>query len=360
MSGPVASLNTAWFALIGVLWTGYFTLEGFDFGVGVLSLVIGRDDVDRRLARNAIGPWWDGNEVWLIVAGGATFAAFPVWYASMFSGFYLVLFIILAALIVRGVSFEFRGKRDSVRWRSGWDWALAIGSLLPAFLWGVAFTDLVHGLSLSPAGLYRGSFWGLLAPVAIIGGLASLAMFLAHGATFLSLKTAGPLAGRARQVATWLSPLAGALVVGTALWLSVGGSHGSGGLPAAVPVTLAVGCGLAFAASGVLAWAGRAGAAFGLSTLGIVAVMAAIFTALFPRVLVSSGPGPALTIWSAASAHLTLLVMTVVAAIFVPLVLVYQGWSFWVFRQRLTRPAGPAPSPAPGPAQPAATPRHRR
>src|SRR6201986_3280682 len=223
VSGPVASLNTVWFALIGVLWTGYFVLEGFDFGVGMLSLAIGRDDMDRRLARNAIGPWWDGNEVWLIVAGGATFAAFSVWYASMFSGFYLALFIVLAALIVRGVSFEFRGKRDSARWRAGWDRAMAVGSLLPAFLWGVAFTDLVHGLRMSPSGLYLGSFWGLLTPVAIVGGLASLAMFTVHGATFLSLKTAGPLAGRARRAAIWLTAPAVALVISTAAWLSAAG-----------------------------------------------------------------------------------------------------------------------------------------
>jgi len=349
VNGPVASLNTAWFALIGVLWTGYFVLEGFDFGVGMLNLAIGRDDVDRRLCRNAIGPVWDGNEVWLIVAAGATFAAFPVWYASMFSGFYLALFIVLAALIVRGVSFEFRNRRDSARWRAGWDWAMAVGSLLPAFAWGVAFTDLVHGLPLSPAGLYQGSFWGLFAPVAIVGGLASLAMFLAHGATFLALKTTGPLAERARKVATWLSPLAGALVVGTAAWLAAGGSHGPGALGGTVPIVLAAVCGLAFASAGALVLAGWDGLAFGLSALGIVAAVAAVFTALFPRVMVLSGPGPSLTIWSAASAHETLLVMTVVAAIFVPLVLAYQGWTYWVFRQRLTRPAAlPGPSFPPG------------
>ena len=354
VNGPVASLNTAWFALIGVLWTGYFVLEGFDFGVGMLSLVIGRDEVDRRLARNAIGPVWDGNEVWLIVAAGATFAAFPVWYASMFSGFYLALFIVLAALIVRGVSFEFRNRRDSARWRAGWDWAMAVGSLVPAFAWGVVFTDLVHGLRLSPSGLYQGSFWGLLAPVAIVGGLASLAMFLAHGATFLALKTTGPLAERARKVAMWLSPLAGALVVGTAAWLAAGGSHGPGSLGGTVPIVLAAVCGLAFASAGALVLAGWDGLAFGLSALGIVAVLAAVFTALFPRVMVSSGPGPSLTIWSAASAHQTLLVMTVVAAIFVPFVLAYQGWSYWVFRQRLIRPAG-----APGPSSPSGVPRPR-
>ena len=348
MSGPVASLNTVWFALIGVLWTGYFVLEGFDFGVGMLSLAIGRDDTDRRMARSAIGPWWDGNEVWLIVAGGATFAAFPLWYASMFSGFYLPLFIILAALIIRGVSFEFRGKRDSARWKAGWDWALAVGSLVPAFAWGVAFTDLVRGLRLSPAGLYLGGLSGLVAPVAIVGGLASLTLFLAHGATFLSFKTGGPLAGRARTTAMWMSPLAALLVVGTAAWLSAGGSHGPGYLPAAVPIALAAGCGLAFVIAAMLVWAHWEGAAFGLSALGIVAAVGAIFTTLFPRVMVSSGPGPSLTIWNAASADKTLIVMTVVAAIFVPVVLAYQGWSYWVFRQRLARPAGqPAYVPAP-------------
>jgi cytochrome d ubiquinol oxidase subunit II len=344
MTGPVASLNTAWFALIGVLWTGYFVLEGYDFGVGMLSLAIGRDDMDRRLARNAIGPWWDGNEVWLIVAGGATFAAFPVWYAAMFSGFYLALFIVLAALIVRGVSFEFRGKRDSARWRAGWDWALAVGSLLPAFLWGLAFTDLVHGLRISSSGWYLNGFWGLLTPVAIVGGLASLAMFVVHGATFLSLKTTGPLADRARGVAMWLATPAGALVIGTAAWLSAAGSHGPGQLGGAVPIAVAVACGLAFAVSGILVRLGRDGSAFTLSALGILTAVAAVFTALFPRVMVSSGPGPSLTIWSAASAHLTLVVMTVVAAIFVPLVLGYQGWSFWVFRQRLIRPAAQSAS----------------
>jgi cytochrome d ubiquinol oxidase subunit II len=343
-------LNTAWFALIGLLWTGYLVLDGFDFGVGALSLAIGRDDTDRRLARNAIGPVWDGNEVWLIVAAGATFAAFPVWYASMFSGFYLALFVVLAALIVRGVSFEFRGRRDSARWRAGWDWALAAGSVVPAFAWGAAFTDLVHGLPLSPSGLYLGSVWGLLRPVAILGGLASLAMFLSHGAAFLSLKTAGPLAAGAARVAAWLSPVAGVLVTGTAAWLSAAGPGFRGALSGTVPVVLAAGCGLAFALSGALVRGGRPGMAFGLSALGIVAAVAAVFTALYPRVMVSTGPGPPLTIWSAASAHQTLLVMTVVAAIFGPVVLIYQGWSYWVFRQRLTRPVpAPPPSARPGP-----------
>jgi cytochrome d ubiquinol oxidase subunit II len=354
MYGPVASLNTAWFALIGVLWTGYFVLEGFDFGVGMLSLVLGRDDIDRRMARSAIGPWWDGNEVWLIVAAGATFAAFPVWYASMFSAFYFVLFLILAALIGRGVAFEFRGKRDSARWRNRWDVVLAAGSLIPAFAWGLAFTDLLHGLHLSRSGTYLGSFSDLLVPVAVVGGLASLGLFVAHGATFLSVKTSGPLADRARATAFWVSPLAGALTIGTAAWLAAGGLRGVPGLPGAVPLALTAACALAFVVSGLLVRTGRAVLAFGLSALGIMAASAAIFTALFPRVLVSSGPGPSLTIWSAASANLSLVVMTVVAAISLPLVLLYQGWSYWVFRQRLTRPpdeaGATAPQRAPGPA----------
>ncbi len=291
MYGPVASLNTAWFAIIGLLWTGYFVLEGFDFGVGMLSLALARDDVDRRLARNAIGPFWDGNEVWLIVAAGATFAAFPLWYASMFSAFYLALFLVLAALIVRGVAFEFRGKRDSPRWQAGWDVALAVGSLVPAFGWGVTFTDLVHGLHLSRSGIYLGSFWDLLAPVAVVGGLASLGLFVAHGATFLSLKTRGPLADRARLTAMAVSPLAGALAIGTAAWLGAAGLRGEPGMPGAVPLALAAGCALAFVVSGVLVGMHRPGLAFGLSALGIMAASAAVFTALFPQVIVSSGPG---------------------------------------------------------------------
>ena len=246
MYGPVASLNTTWFALIGLLWTGYFVLEGFDFGVGMLSLAWpGR--LDRRLCRNAIGPFWDGNEVWLIVAAGATFAAFPLWYASMFSAFYLALFLVLAALIVRGVGFEFRSKGDTPRWRAGWDWALAVGSLVPAFAWGVTFTDLVHGLHLSGSGIYLGTFWDLLAPVAVVGGLASLALFVAHGATFLSLKTTGrwPIGPGGRHV---VSPLAGALAIGTAAWLAT--ALRRAGCPAPVPLALAAGCALAFAASG--------------------------------------------------------------------------------------------------------------
>ncbi len=203
---PFADLNTAWFALIGLLWAGYFFLEGFDFGVGVMTPLLARDELDRRLCLNAVGPTWDGNEVWLLVAGGATFAAFPLWYARLFSGFYLALFLVLFALIARGVSFEFRDKDRRPGWKAVWDWANFLGSLVPAIVWGVAFTDLVHGLPLGPGGRYSGGLIGLLHPVALLGGVTSLVIFCLHGSLFLSLKTTRELSGRARAAAATTRP----------------------------------------------------------------------------------------------------------------------------------------------------------
>jgi cytochrome d ubiquinol oxidase subunit II len=348
VTGPVASLNTAWFALIGLLWTGYFLLEGFDFGVGILSPLLASDDTDRRISLNAIGPFWDGNEVWLIVAGGATFAAFPTWYATMFSGFYLALFLILAALILRGVAFEFRGKRGSPAWRAGWGAAHFAGSLVPSFLWGVAFTDLVRGLDITAGSSYAGGFTGLIHPVALVGGVASLLLFSLHGAVFLSLKTTGGLRLRARRAAVLLAAPALLAVAGAVAWtgLSIAGTVRPGALDGTVPAALAAVAVAATAAVGAFAARAREGLAFTAASAAIVALSAAAFSALFPRVMVSAiGPADSLTIWNAASAHETLLVMTVVAAIFTPFVLAYQAWSYWVFRQRLIRP--PA---APGPA----------
>jgi cytochrome d ubiquinol oxidase subunit II len=190
-------LTTVWFALIAILWAGYFLLEGFDFGVGVLLPVLGRDDVSRRLMINTIGPVWDGNEVWLLVAGGATFAAFPEWYATLFSGFYLPLLLILVALILRGVAFEYRGKKDDARWRSRWDACIIGGSLVPALLWGVAFGNIVRGVKLDANHEYVGGFFDLLNPYALLGGLTTLTLFTLHGAVFLALKTDGDLRLRA-------------------------------------------------------------------------------------------------------------------------------------------------------------------
>ena len=341
MTGPVASLNTAWFALIGVLWAGYFVLEGFDFGVGILSPFLAADDVDRRITLNTIGPFWDGNEVWLIVAGGATFAAFPTWYATMFSGFYLALFLILVALILRGVAFEFRAKRDQPSWRRTWGAAHAVGSLVPALLWGVAFTDLVRGLDITGGPHYVGGFAGLVHPIALVGGLASLLLFSLHGAVFLSLKTTGELRRRSRRAAAALAVPALVSVAGVSAWVgwSIAGSVRPGALPGVVPAVLAAVALLSLGAGGLLIVRGREGLAFAATAGAVVALSAAVFAALFPRVMVSSvAAGDSLTVWNAASAHETLLVMTVVAAIFTPFVLAYQAWTYWVFRQRLTRP----------------------
>jgi len=194
-------LTTLWFTLVAVLFIGYFVLEGFDFGVGILAPVLSEDDTDRRVVINTVGPVWDGNEVWLITAGGALFAAFPEWYATLFSGFYLPLLAILIALIVRGVAFEFRGKGDTVRWRARWDRALFWSSLLPAFLWGVAFASILRGVPLDADNEFAGSLLDLLSPYALLGGLTTLSLFLLHGAVFVSLKTDGDVRHRARALA---------------------------------------------------------------------------------------------------------------------------------------------------------------
>ena len=200
MTSP-SGLQLLWFGLIIVLWVGYFLLEGFDFGVVILSPFIGRDDVERRMVLGTIGPVWDGNEVWLLTAGGATFAAFPLWYATLFSGFYLALFLILVALIVRGVGFEFRHQREDARWRTMWDWLLFAGSLVPALLWGVAFADILQGVPINAHHIYTGTLLDLLNVYSLLGGVTSAGLFTLYGAIFLSLKLTGPPAERAHAVA---------------------------------------------------------------------------------------------------------------------------------------------------------------
>jgi cytochrome bd ubiquinol oxidase subunit II len=344
---PAAVLNTTWFALIGVLWAGFFFLEGFDFGVAVLTPFLISDSTDRRLCLNAVGPVWDGNEVWLLVAGGATFAAFPVWYARLFSGFYLALFLILLALIARGVSFEFRDKRDSAAWRATWDWANFLGSLIPAIVFGVAFTNLARGVPLGPGGVYTSGLLWLLNPWSILGGLASLALFCLHGALFLSLKTSGRLVAAARLATTSLAVAAALLLAGTLAWLCLLGRPPiPWSLPAAVPVAFAAVAFAAVAAAGLLAAARRPGAAFAATGLAILTATGAVFARMYPAVLPSSTQAShTLTIGAASAGHLTLVVMTVVAAIFTPIVLAYEAWTYWVFRQRLRRPAQPPPAP---------------
>jgi cytochrome d ubiquinol oxidase subunit II len=323
-------LTTVWFILIAVLWTGYFVLEGFDFGVGILLPVLGRDDRERRVLINTIGPVWDGNEVWVITAGGATFAAFPEWYASLFSGFYLPLLLILVALILRGVAFEYRGTRDDPAWKARWDRAIMIGSLLPAVLWGVAFANIVRGVALDADHEYVGNLLDLLNPYALLGGATTLALFVTHGAVFLALKTRGEVRDRANALAGRAGLAAAALAVAFLGWtLGIRGG--------AAPATLAVIAALALVGGLAANRVRREGWAFIGTAVAIALAVATLFAALFPDVLPST-VDPArnsLTVHNASSTPYTLKIMTWVAVIFTPVVLVYQGWTYWVFRKRI-------------------------
>ncbi|MDX9723746.1 MAG: cytochrome d ubiquinol oxidase subunit II [Myxococcota bacterium] len=329
-------LNILWFVLIGVLFTGFFFLEGFDYGVGILLPVLGKDDIGRRVVINTIGPHWDGNEVWMITAGGAIFAAFPHWYATMFSGFYIALTLMLAALILRGVAFELRSKFESPTWRQRWDWAIIFGSFVPALLWGVAFTNLVRGVPINEEMTYVGGFLDLLNPYSLLGGVVSLLIFTLHGAAFLLLKLEGEMRDHARKVAekVWL-PTVIALVV-FAAWgyfeLDLRSKLGMnpGVIPMASVASLLVGR--------YFLREKKDGTFFILTSLNIVFMTITAFMALFPNVMISSlGDAYNLTIYNASSTQYTLTVMSIVAGLMVPVVLVYQAWSYWIFRQRISR-----------------------
>lgn len=326
---------TIWFVIIGVLWTGYFVLEGFDFGVGMLLPVLGRgtDAADtekrRRVLINTIGPVWDGNEVWVLTAGGATFAAFPHWYATMFSAFYLPLLLILVALIVRNLGFDYRGKRDDDRWRANWDKAIIVGSFVPALLWGVALTNLVRGLPIDADMEFRGNLFTLLNPVSLLGGLVTLGLFLTHGALFTALKTTGQIREDARGVATRVGVATAVLAV--ALLAVLGAQHGNFGSWLTTLVAA-----LALVGALVANLRGREGWAFTGTFVTIAMAVATYFLLLFPNVMPSSlNPAWSLTVDNASSTPYTLKIMTVVALVFTPLVLLYQSWTYWVFRKRI-------------------------
>ncbi|MEV0717757.1 cytochrome d ubiquinol oxidase subunit II [Asanoa sp. NPDC050611] len=324
-------LPTFWFLAIAFLFIGYFVLEGFDFGVGVLMRTFGRDDAERRLLLNTIGPVWDGNEVWLITAAGGMFAAFPHWYASVFSGFYLPMLLVLLALIVRGVAFEFRGKRDDAAWRARWDWGILCGSLLPALLWGLIFANVVRGVPLAADHEYTGGLVDLLNPFALLGAATFAAVFVLHGAVFVALKTTGSVRARANALAARFGPVAVALLVGFLAWMLIGVRRD----PAAVGLGIAA----AVAAVGALGAnrVRREGWAFAGTAAAIGLSVAALFAALHPAVLPSTGdPAGTLTVANAAASAYSLKIMTVVAGVFLPLVLLYQGWTYWVFRRRLS------------------------
>ncbi len=338
ISTSPSGLEQLWFALIGVLWLGYFFLEGFDFGVGILLPFLGKNDNDRRVIVNTIGPVWDGNEVWLLTAGGATFAAFPQWYATVFSGFYLPLFLILAALIFRGVAFEFRHKREDATWTKWWDRAIFWGSALPALLWGVAFADFVHGVPMAANYSWTGTFFDLVKPYALLGGLSTLALFTLHGSTFLGLKTHGDVRQRARVVGKALAPATFAIVTGFLAWtyLTAHNTHHTGLVPPLLPIAGVI----ALAGVGWLIRDRLEGWAFLATAIVIVAFFTTLLLNLYPNVLVSSvSPHFDMTIAAAASHPYTLKVMSWVALIFTPFVLLYQTWTYIIFKRRVGHPS---------------------
>jgi cytochrome d ubiquinol oxidase subunit II len=326
-------LHTLWFIILAVVWVGFFVLEGFDFGVGVLHTLVGRTEVERRVALNTIGPFWDGNEVWLIVAGAGTFAAFPGWYATMFSALYLALLLVLVALIARGVAFEFRGKSADPRWRATWTWCTTVGSLLIPLLLGVGLGDLLHGLPIDSSHEYTGNFFDLLTPYGLWTGVTLLGLCLLHGATFLALKSTDAVRARARALARPLGWAAVGLVVGFVVWTRVVVGHTQVPGPVEVLAVIAV----AFAAR--LARSEHEGWAFAASATAIAATVGSIFVDLYPSVMVSSTSAAYnLSVNNSASGHYALVVMTIVVVLLLPLVLAYQGWSFYVFRARVQAP----------------------
>ncbi|WP_216894477.1 cytochrome d ubiquinol oxidase subunit II [Nocardia alni] len=335
------SLPEFWFLLIGVLFTGYFVLEGFDFGVGMLMPIIGRgSETRKRVVLNTIGPVWDGNEVWLITAGGALFAAFPEWYASLFSGFYLALLLILVALIVRICSIEYRGKIDDPRWRAVCNTGIVFGSWVPALAWGLAFANMVHGVKLDAHKQIGGTLLDLLGPYALLGALTTALLFILHGALFIGLKTGGEVRDAAHRIARVILVPVAVVVAAFGIWTQL--AHGKGWTW--IPLALAV-IGLALAGAALLR--GRDGWAFAGTALTVIAAVVLLFGALFPYVLPSSiDPAFGLSVdgrvvgghatVSASSTHYTLMVMSWCAVVMTPVVLLYQGWTYWVFRKRLT------------------------
>ena len=326
-------LDVVWFILVCVLFAGFFTLEGFDYGVGMLLPVLGKTDTERRQMINTVGPVWDGNQVWMITAGGATFASFPQVYATLFSGFYLALFLMLAALIALGVAFEFRSKNPSKAWRTTFDYCIFFGSLIPALLWGVTVGNLIQGTPIDAHMNFVGGFFDLLSPYTILCGIAFILVFLYHGALYTCIKTVGAISERARATAlvegvvtaVGALVLVGATYVYTDLFKST---------LAAVAFAAAIIC---FLISWGVTRVRRPGLGFVFSCLTVIFVTVAYFAGLFPRIMVSSlDPAWSLTVSNASSSTYTLTLMTVVALVFVPIILIYQAWTYWTFRHRVS------------------------
>jgi cytochrome d ubiquinol oxidase subunit II len=328
------NLQNLWFVLVAFFWSGYFILEGFDFGVGMLLPFLPRDEAERSAMFESIGPVWDANEVWLVVAGASIFAAFPAWYAAAFSSLYLALLLVLFFLIIRVVSFEWRDKGGTARWRRFWTGANAVGSYGASLLWGIGLANLLEGLPLNSSGDFTGTFWDLFSPYTLLAGLAVVALFAFHGATFLTIRTVGDLHARAERAATRLSIPAVVLGAGfLAATIAVAiDKNDKSVFPPILPALIAA---VALLAAAVLVRA-RSGWAFVLTAVGTAAAVATLFTSLYPRVMVSDPNfGNSLTVSGSASAHYTLAVMSIVALIAMPGVLLYQGWTYHVFRRRV-------------------------
>src|SRR6478609_610769 len=326
-----------WFFIVGFLFVGYFVLDGFDFGVGMSLPFLGRNDVSRRQVINTIGPVWDLNETWVIVAGACLFAAFPEWYATLFSGFYLALLLILLALILRGVSFEYRHQRDSLRWKRGFDTMIVVGSAVPAFLWGVAVANIVQGVPLDADHEFTGSLLTLLNPYGLLGGLTTLLLFFTHGVYFVALKTDGQVAVDARKLAGRAGLITIVVAAAFLVW-TVAMAFYEGRDFAMVTAILSAVAAVLLIASWISNARGREGWAFGFGAATIVAAVLAVWFALFPFVMPSSTDlANSLTIENASSTDYTLTIMSWAALIFLPLVLLYQGWTYWVFRKRVSR-----------------------
>lgn len=327
------NLNVVWFILLCVLFSGFFLLEGFDYGTGILMPIIGKTDTERRQMINALGPVWDSNQVWMITAGGAMFASFPNVYATLFSGFYLALFLMLVVLIARGIAFEFRSKSANLTWRKTFDACIFIGSLVPALLWGVTVGNLIHGTPIDATMTYTGTFWDLLNPYSILCGLGFVLLFTFHGGLYTSIKTAGPISERARaaSLVVGLITMIGcfALFLATFAWTDMFQS------------TFALVAYVVAANLLLVAWIAarmrHTKIGFIFSSLTVIMVTVAYFAGLFPRIMVSSlNPAWSLTIENASSSPYTLALMTVVALVFVPVVLLYKTWTYYTFRNRVS------------------------
>lgn len=329
-------LSELWFLLIGVLWVGFIFLEGFDFGVGMSTKFLAKNETEKRILINTIGPHWDANEVWLLTAGGAMFAAFPHWYATLFSGYYIPFVLLLLALIARGVSFEYRGKLDASKWRATWDWSIFLGSLLPPFLVGVLFSGLIKGLPIDKEMNLHASFFGdMVNFYTLVGGIVFVLLSYLHGLMFITMKTDGDIRARARKQALKMYWLIGAVIV---LFIVLTGvytdAYANRGAIIIPMYALAV---ILYLALYKLVKDKKEGFSFASTSLILLLVTASFFIALFPNVMISTTDAANnITIYEAASGAYSLKVMTIVALTLVPIVLVYTIWSYYIFRKRVT------------------------